>query len=91
MIPGIDQVMVDGAKETVTVIGKADPVCVAEKLRKKLDRPARIVTVGPNKKDEKKDEKKDGKKDNKELPSCCSHCSGHTIIFAETVPGCTIV
>ena len=87
MILGIDEVKVEGGTETVTVIGKADPCCVVEKLRKKLDRPARIMTVGPNKKDDEKDEKKD----DKDLPSCCSHCSGRAIIFAETVPGCTIM
>ena len=91
MIPGIDEVKVDGGKETVTVIGKVDPCCIAEKLRKKLYRPARIVTVEPNREDDEKDENKDEKKDTKDLPSCCSHCSGRAIIFAETVPGCTIM
>ena len=87
MIPGVDQVTVDGVKGTVTVIGNVDSVRVAEKLRKKLHRPVGIDTVGPNKTQEQRVEPDH----HKELPFCCSHCTGYTIIFTETVPGCTIM
>ena len=87
MIPGVDQVTVDGVKETVTVIGNADPVCVAQKLRKKLHRSVGIDTVGPNKTEEKKVQPDH----HKELPFCCSHCNSYTTISIETEPGCTIM
>ncbi|XP_078445154.1 heavy metal-associated isoprenylated plant protein 43-like [Wolffia australiana] len=64
-LEGIDQVMIDGEKGMVTVIGEVDPVRVATQLRKV--RPAIIQSVGVYKPPEKKEEKKDEKKDEKKV------------------------
>ncbi|GLJ20136.1 hypothetical protein SUGI_0365540 [Cryptomeria japonica] len=43
-VDGVDSIQVDSSKNTVTVIGEADPVEVAKKIRK-LKKNAEIVTV----------------------------------------------
>ncbi|XP_038716829.1 heavy metal-associated isoprenylated plant protein 43-like [Tripterygium wilfordii] len=45
-LSGIDQISVDGEKQTLTVIGEVDPVKVIKQLRK-VGRIAHIVSVGP--------------------------------------------
>ncbi|KAG7024186.1 hypothetical protein SDJN02_13000, partial [Cucurbita argyrosperma subsp. argyrosperma] len=59
-------------KNTITVIGEADPVKVIKKVRK-FRKYAAILSVGPA-----KEEKKDGKKESKDvishLPKTCCKC-----------------
>ncbi|KAI3770588.1 hypothetical protein L6452_01727 [Arctium lappa] len=50
-LTGIDEVSFDGEKGTVVVIGDADPVCVATRVRK-TGMIAEIESVGPIKKSE---------------------------------------
>ncbi|KAJ6857778.1 hypothetical protein NC651_039262 [Populus alba x Populus x berolinensis] len=69
-LEGIDEIAVDIAKGTLTVIGVVDPVQVAKKLRKS-GKMAEVVSVGPPKK-EPDEEKVDDIKDS--FPSCCKEC-----------------
>ncbi|KAJ6863719.1 hypothetical protein NC652_040312 [Populus alba x Populus x berolinensis] len=69
-LEGIDEIAVDIAKGTLTVIGVVDPVQVAKKLRKS-GKMAEVVSVGPPKK-EPDEEKVDDIKDS--FPSCCQEC-----------------
>ncbi|XP_030529540.1 heavy metal-associated isoprenylated plant protein 2 [Rhodamnia argentea] len=48
-LEGINELSMDVAKGTLTVIGDADPVCIITCLRKKCGRCAEIQTVGPPK------------------------------------------
>jgi hypothetical protein len=70
LVTGIDEIAVDIAKGTLTVIGVVDPVLVAKKLRKS-GKMVEVVSVGPPKK-EPDEEKVDyitvG------FPSCCKEC-----------------
>ncbi|PKI35161.1 heavy metal-associated isoprenylated plant protein 2-like isoform X2 [Punica granatum] len=52
-VEGITSIVLDPSKNTVTVIGEADPVDIIKKIRK-FRRSATIVSIGPPK-DEKKD------------------------------------
>ncbi|OVA08747.1 Heavy metal-associated domain [Macleaya cordata] len=56
-IEGINSIVLDPTKSTVTVIGEADPVQIIKKVRK-FRKSAEFISIGPSK-DEKKDEKKD--------------------------------
>ncbi|KAF8024299.1 hypothetical protein BT93_F1478 [Corymbia citriodora subsp. variegata] len=56
-IEGITSIVLDPSKNTVTVIGEADPAKIIKKVRK-FRKSARFVSIGPPKED-KKDEKKD--------------------------------
>ncbi|KAL5560441.1 hypothetical protein UlMin_036652 [Ulmus minor] len=52
-LSGIDQISVDGEKQTLTVVGDVDPVFIVKKIRKSR-KCAEIVSVGPPKDDDKK-------------------------------------
>ncbi|XAR52775.1 hypothetical protein NMG60_11021028 [Bertholletia excelsa] len=52
-VRGIDQVSVDRENDTVTVLGDADPVMVASRIRK-VGKVAEIISVGAPKPPEKK-------------------------------------
>ncbi|KAK3425349.1 heavy metal-associated isoprenylated plant protein 2 [Eucalyptus grandis] len=56
-IEGITSIVLDPSKNTVTVIGEADPAKIIKKVRK-FRKSAHFVSIGPPKED-KKDEKKD--------------------------------
>ncbi|KAK1279264.1 hypothetical protein QJS04_geneDACA002733 [Acorus gramineus] len=73
-IEGVNSIVVDPAKKTVTVIGEADPFEIIRKVRK-FRRCAEIVTIGPA-----KEEKKEPKP---ELPSTCQKCDAWFIIREE--------
>ncbi|KAJ4701980.1 Heavy metal-associated domain [Melia azedarach] len=55
-IEGITSIVIDPSKNTVTVIGEADPVKVIKKVRE-FRKCASIVSIGPLK-EEKKEEKR---------------------------------
>ncbi|KAF8410567.1 hypothetical protein HHK36_003098 [Tetracentron sinense] len=57
-IEGITSIVLDPSKNTVTVIGEADPVKIIKRVRC-FRKHAKIESIGPPPKDEKKDEKKD--------------------------------
>lgn len=63
-VEGITSIVLDPPKNTVTVIGEADPVRIIKKVRK-FRKSATIVSIGPPPKEEKKEEKKEGKKEEK--------------------------
>lgn len=69
-IEGINSIALDPSKNTVTVIGDADPVCIIKKVRK-FRKSAQIMTIGPAK-EEKKDEKKEAVLS---LPKTCQKCN----------------
>ncbi|KAJ6708845.1 COPPER TRANSPORT PROTEIN FAMILY-RELATED [Salix koriyanagi] len=75
-IEGITSIVLDPSKNTVTVIGEADPVKIICKVRK-FRKSASITSIGPPK-DEKKDDpnKKDAMKDVKGvvIPYTCQRC-----------------
>lgn len=56
-IEGITSIVLDPSKNTVTVIGEADPVAIIKKVRK-FRKTATFVSIAASK-EEKKDEKKD--------------------------------
>lgn len=56
-IEGITSIVIDPSKNTVTVVGEADPVKIIKKVRE-FRKSAAIVSIGPVK-EEKKEEKKD--------------------------------
>ncbi|KAL8557245.1 hypothetical protein ACS0TY_004618 [Phlomoides rotata] len=71
---GVNEVKLDAEKGTLTVIGTADPVCIATKLRK-AGYIAEIMSVGPPKKpDEKKPDDEKPPSPSKPLPPCCNQC-----------------
>ncbi|WCJ35220.1 hypothetical protein M5689_016485 [Euphorbia peplus] len=57
-IEGITSIVQDPAKNTVTIIGEADPVKIIRKVRK-FRKSASIVSIGPPKEETKKDDSKD--------------------------------
>ncbi|KAI3792384.1 hypothetical protein L2E82_06261 [Cichorium intybus] len=59
-LSGIDSLAIDMKDQKLTVIGKADPVCIIDKLRKCGH--AEILTVGQAKEEKKDGDKKDGDK-----------------------------
>lgn len=69
---GVDSIALDGSKQTVTVIGEADPVDIMKQLRK-FRKNAQIVSVGPPKPDDSKKDDAEKKKDNPPHVRCtCS-------------------
>ncbi|KAF2293305.1 hypothetical protein GH714_000027 [Hevea brasiliensis] len=78
-IEGITSIVLDPSKNTVTVIGEADPVKIINKVRK-FRRSATILSIGPAK-EEKKEDKDSLKKEMivKEMivpyaPRACQRC-----------------
>ena len=71
-LEGITSIVLDTSKNTVTVIGEADPVRIIGKVRK-FRKTATIVSIGPPK--EEKKEEKEEKKDVVPYPSStCKRC-----------------
>lgn len=62
-VEGVTSIVLDPAKNTVTVVGEADPVRILNKVRK-FRKSATIVSVGPNAppKEKKEETKKEEKK-----------------------------
>ncbi|PSS31319.1 Heavy metal-associated isoprenylated plant protein, partial [Actinidia chinensis var. chinensis] len=80
-IEGINSIVLDPAKSTVTVVGEADPVCIINKVRK-FRKCAQIMTTGPLK-EEKKDDKKDPMPS---LPRTCQKCDVWYVINEDYYP-----
>ncbi|KAA8528671.1 hypothetical protein F0562_036026 [Nyssa sinensis] len=77
-IEGINSIVLDPSKNTVTVIGEADPVRIIKKVRK-FRKSAQIISIGPP-----KEEKKDAKKECfPSLPSTCQKCNLWYVIGEE--------
>ncbi|XP_019152422.1 PREDICTED: heavy metal-associated isoprenylated plant protein 2-like [Ipomoea nil] len=101
-IEGINSIVLDAAKSTVTVIGEADPVCIIKQVRK-FRKSAQITSIGApepeKKKDEKKDEKNEKKDDKKEvkkdvtcsLPSTCQRCHVWYVMSDDYYSRCNIL
>ncbi|XP_047327743.1 heavy metal-associated isoprenylated plant protein 2-like [Impatiens glandulifera] len=66
-IEGISSISLDPSKNTATVIGEADPVCIIKNVRK-FRKTAQLISIGPVK-EEKKDEKKEF-----HVPKTCHKC-----------------
>ncbi|GLJ10213.1 hypothetical protein SUGI_0124170 [Cryptomeria japonica] len=94
-VEGVDSVAVEMKDNKITVIGEADPVSVAGRLRKFGFGNAELLSVGPAK-EEKKEEKKDEKKDEKkpETPKVVyvypPYNNGYSYVSAENPNACTI-
>ncbi|KAF5462055.1 hypothetical protein F2P56_018095 [Juglans regia] len=86
-IDGITSIVLDPSKNTVTVIGEADPVRIIKKVRK-FRKTATVVSVGPSK-DEKKDEKKDSVVLN--IPKTCQKCDLWYVIGDDYYNRCSIM
>ncbi|KAI6688812.1 hypothetical protein NL676_025640 [Syzygium grande] len=69
-VEGITSIVLDPSKNTVTVIGEADPAKIIKKVRK-FRKSARFVSIGPPKED-KKDEKKYSVIP--QIPKTCQRC-----------------
>nr|XP_027094868.1 heavy metal-associated isoprenylated plant protein 2-like [Coffea arabica] len=85
-IEGINSIVLDPSKSTVTVIGEADPVCIIKQVRK-FRRTAQITSIGPPK-EEKKDDKKDA------IPSLrktCQRCDVWYVISDDYDGHCNIL
>ncbi|KAF3446350.1 hypothetical protein FNV43_RR11529 [Rhamnella rubrinervis] len=86
MLEGITSIVLDPSKNTVTVIGEADPVKIINKVRK-FRKSATILSIGPPK-DEKKDEKKDAYL---YTPKACQRCDVWYVINDYPYPYCSIM
>lgn len=82
-IEGITSIVLDPPKNTVTVIGEADPVTVIEKVRK-FRRSAAVVSVGPPKVEEKKDVVLCA-------PKTCQRCDVWYVVGEDYYPHCSIL
>lgn len=93
-VEGITSIVLDPPKNTVTVIGQADPVKIINKVRK-FSRTAEIMSIGPAK-EEKKDEKKEVKKECVALPTMpftrtCERCDVWYLVHQDTFGHCSIL
>lgn len=90
-IEGINSIVLDPSKNTVTVIGEADPVKIIKQARK-FRSNAQIMSIGPPR-EEKKDEKKDDKKDALvSLPRTCQKCEVWYVVSDDYYfPHCNIL
>ncbi|CAK9178496.1 unnamed protein product [Ilex paraguariensis] len=87
-VEGINSIVLDPSKNTVTVTGEADPVRIIKKVRK-FSRSAQIISVGPPK-DEKKDEKKNDTA-MLSLPRTCQKCDVWYVVSDDYFPQCNIL
>lgn len=88
MIEGITSIVLDPSKNTVTVIGEADPVKIVKNVRK-FRKSATILSIGPP-----KDEKKDERKDAAVLyttPKTCQRCDVWYVINEDPYYYCSIM
>ncbi|KAJ0085711.1 hypothetical protein Patl1_09190 [Pistacia atlantica] len=83
---GITSIVLDLSKNTVTVIGEADPVKIIKQVRK-FRKTARIDSVGPPK-EEKKDEKKDVIT---YTTKPCQHCDVWYVVSDDKYQYCSIM
>ncbi|GLT92086.1 hypothetical protein SLE2022_099430 [Rubroshorea leprosula] len=90
-VEGITSIVLDPSKNTVTVVGEADPVRIIKKVRK-FRKFASIVSIGPPK-EEKKDEKKDDRKDVMlyNIPKTCQRCDVWYVIGEDAYSYCSIM
>ncbi|XAR61728.1 hypothetical protein NMG60_11016231 [Bertholletia excelsa] len=87
-IEGIDSIVLDPSKNTVTVIGEADPVCIINRVRK-FRKCAEIKSVGPSKEEKDPSQKKPG--ENISLPRTCQGCSVWYVVHDDIYSPCTIL
>ena len=89
-VEDINSIALDPPKDTVTVIGEADPVRIIKKLRKCI-KSAKIVSTGPHK--EEKEEKKDPKKVEPIIcsPRLCRRCEVWYVIPEDNYGYCSIM
>ncbi|KAG2692624.1 hypothetical protein I3843_08G060600 [Carya illinoinensis] len=91
-IEGITSIVLDPSKNTVTVIGEADPVRIIKQVRK-FRKTATVVSVGPAK-EEKKDEKKDSVVKESVVtcvPKTCQRCDLWYVVADDYYNRCTIM
>ncbi|KAL1823366.1 hypothetical protein ACET3Z_010144 [Daucus carota] len=81
-IEGINSIVLDPSKNTVTVIGESDPVCIIKQVRK-FRSTAQIMSIGPPKVEEKKDEKKEAFPS---LPRTCQRCDVWYVVGQDYTP-----
>lgn len=89
-IEGITSIILDPSKNTVTVIGEADPVAIIKKVRK-FRKTATFVSIGASK-EEKKDEKRDERKDLMiYTPKTCQRCDVWYVVSDDAFHYCSIM
>lgn len=84
-IEGINSIVLDPSKNTVTVIGEADPVKIIKKVRK-FRKSAAVVSIGSP-----KEEKKDEKKDVCYTPKTCQRCDVWYVMGEDYYSYCSIL
>lgn len=84
-LEGITSIVLDPSKNTVTVIGEADPVKIIKKVRKHSG-SATVVSVGPP-----KEEKKDEKKDVPCTQKACQRCDVWYVVGQDYYSHCSIL
>ncbi|XAR61729.1 Inositol-pentakisphosphate 2-kinase [Bertholletia excelsa] len=85
-IEGIDSIVLDPSKNTVTVIGEADPVCIINKVRK-FRKCAEIKSVGPS----KEEKPSQPKPPEISLPRTCQGCSVWNVVHGDIYSPCNIL
>ncbi|KAK1549425.1 hypothetical protein Q3G72_001944 [Acer saccharum] len=85
-VEGVTSIVIDPSKNSVTVIGEADPVKIIKKVRE-FKRSATIVSIGPPK-EEKKDEKKDVIA---VIPRTCQRCDVWYVVAEDYYSYCSIL
>ncbi|WOH04287.1 hypothetical protein DCAR_0623696 [Daucus carota subsp. sativus] len=81
-VEGINSIVLDPSKNTVTVIGECDPVCIIKQVRK-FRSSAQIMSIGPPKVEDKKDDKKDAFPS---LPKTCQRCDVWYVVGQDYTP-----
>lgn len=92
-IEGITSIALDPSKNTVTVIGEADPVDIIKKVRK-FRRSATIISIGPPKDDKKDDTKKDSSSVStapSQTPRTCQRCDIWYVIAEDGYSYCSVM
>ncbi|XP_020534875.1 heavy metal-associated isoprenylated plant protein 2-like [Jatropha curcas] len=90
-IEDITSIVLDPAKNTVTVIGEADPVKIINKVRK-FRKSATIVSIGPPK-EEKKDDKDSLKRELVVpcVPRTCQRCDVWYVVGDDLYTYCSVM
>eukprot|EP01018_Ginkgo_biloba_P034313 Gb_38465 [translate_table: standard] len=99
-VEGVESVAIDVKENKITVIGEADPVCLASKLRK--FGCTELISVAEKKEEKKPAEKKPEEKKPAEkkdppvtyvyLPQSCNRCcDGYYVLSAENPNSCCII
>ncbi|KAK4746263.1 hypothetical protein SAY87_012575 [Trapa incisa] len=89
-IEGITSIVLDPPKNTVTVVGEADPVDIIKKVRK-FRRSASIISIGPPKDDTGRDISYCSSTTFPQVPSACQRCDRWYVVSEDSYGYCSIM